>query len=91
MTLEEHPTQQEIEYLTVFEHDHVSEVYKVGQWNVTRIEPFQKSGMHSYIPYIRVWRKIGDEPEFVHGEFCQHNVVGVLFKAPTKSESEVKS
>lgn len=87
MTLEEHPTQQEIIGLTVSnEQEGVhQEHYQVGVWNVSRIEPFQKSGMHSYIPYLRVWRKVEDMPEYVHGEFCQHNVVGVYFKAPEKS------
>lgn len=48
----------------------------VGREGVTRIEAFTKSGMHADIPYVRVW--CGDHPK---AEFCQHNIVGVYFKA----------
>lgn len=48
--------------------------YWVGNRGVTRIEAFTKPGMHSDIPYVRVWK--GDKPE---AEFCQHNIVGVYF------------
>lgn len=42
---------------------------------VTRIEAFTKSGMHSDIPYVRIWA--GDRAV---AEFCQHQIVGVYFK-----------
>ena len=47
----------------------------VGYGGVTRIEAFTKSGMHAYIPYVRVW--IGDVPA---AEYCQHNIIDVHFK-----------
>lgn len=52
--------------------------YRIDRNGVTRIEAFTKSGMHSEIPYVRVW--IGDRPR---AEFCQHQIVGIYFKAPT--------
>lgn len=51
--------------------------YRVGRNGVTRIEAAVKSGMHSHIAYVRVWK--GDN---VHSEHCQHGLVGVYFKAP---------
>lgn len=53
-----------------------------AQWSdkvVTRIEAFTKSGMYSDLPYVRVW--CGDSPV---AEFCQHNIVGIYFKAPAQ-------
>ena len=55
------------------------EDYVVGRKdgrNVTRIEATTKSGMHSDIPYVRVWS--GDN---ILAEFCQHNIIGVEFNA----------
>lgn len=51
------------------------ESFHVGHGGVTQIEAFTKSGMHSNIPYVRVW--CGDQPK---AEFCQHNIVGIYFK-----------
>lgn len=48
--------------------------FLVGRDGVTRIERTFKSGMHSHIPYVRIWK--GDKP---HAEFCQHYIVGVEF------------
>lgn len=50
--------------------------YEVGRPHskVTRIEQCQKSGMHSYIPYLRVYA--GDE---VIAELCQHNIESIQF------------
>lgn len=59
-----------------FEGDE-GEGFGVGFQGVTRIEEFSKSGMHSDIPYIRVWKG-----EHLLAEFCQHNVVGVYFSVP---------
>jgi hypothetical protein len=49
--------------------------FTVGRNGVTRIEAFEKSGMHANIPYVRVW--IG---ESAVAEFCQHQIVGVYFR-----------
>lgn len=49
--------------------------YTVGKNDVTKIEAFEKSGLHSNIPYVRVYRF--DKPA---AEFCQHQIVGVYFK-----------
>lgn len=79
----EHPVQQEIESIVIHYGVNVIDVdslivgYAVGEDGVTRIEPCEKSGMHSMIPYVRVWR--GD---VCLGEWCQHQIVGVNFKAP---------
>lgn len=50
--------------------------YAVGRPHsrVTRIEQCEKSGMHSYIPYLRVYA--GDE---VIAELCQHNIESIHF------------
>jgi hypothetical protein len=83
----EHPVDQPIEAVVI--HRTVEsvpdvitaateEAYRVGQDGVTLIEPTTKSGMHANIPYIRVWRG-----EVAVGEWCQHNIIGVYFKAPT--------
>ena len=83
---QEHPVAQEIDYIVV-DHgtEHIveagaryAEVHRVGYDGVTRIEATTKSGMHASIPYVRVWR--GD---VAVGEWCQHQIVGVYFKAPT--------
>lgn len=73
--MHEHPITQPIRALSVFENETSSEYYEVGKNGVTKIEAVEKSGMHSHIPYIRVWK--GDD--FCHSEFCQHNVLGVYF------------
>lgn len=46
----------------------------VGNSGVTRIERTFKSGMHSHIPYVRVWS--GDA---IHSEHCQHYIAAVWF------------
>ena len=51
-------------------HERVS----VGDAGVTRIEGIMKSGMHSGIPYLRVWCG-----EYLQAEYCQHNVIAVIF------------
>ena len=70
--MNEHPVSQVIESLSVTEE---GTFYRVGSGGVTKIEATQKSGMHSHIPYIRVWKG-----ETCLAEFCQHNIVGVYFK-----------
>ena len=81
--MEEHPIKQAIRGVTVWNGTegvveygaYPPEAYFVGHDDVTRIEPFQKSGMHANIAYVRVWK--GDE---VHAEFCQHGIVGIYFE-----------
>lgn len=76
----EHPVKQEIDCIVVdpgVAHHIEAEVHRVGGNGVTRIEACTKSGMHADIPYVRVWS--GD---VAVAEFCQHNIVGVYFKAP---------
>jgi len=70
--MNEHPVNQEI--LSI-ETDKEGFHYTVGNNGVTRIEATVKSGMHSHVPYIRVWKG-----ETCLAEFCQHNIVGVYFK-----------
>ena len=48
----------------------------VGHDGITRIEAFVKPGLHSDIPYVRVWK--GDKPV---AEYWQHNIIGVYFAA----------
>lgn len=48
--------------------------WAVGYSGVTKIETVLRAGMHSNIPYIRVWK--GDS---LHAEYCQHNIVGVEY------------
>jgi hypothetical protein len=86
----EHPVQQEISYILIAnlleynphqpEQGTVSrsDFFQVGYEGVTRIEACTKSGMYANIPYVRVWK--GD---VAVAEFCQHQIVGVYFKAPT--------
>lgn len=74
----EHPIHQPIREIDVFLSDEGSICYRVGWYDVTRIEACTKSGLHADIPYIRVWK--GDVCE---GEFCQHNIIGVYFGAPS--------
>lgn len=73
----EHPIQQPIRTLVVFEHDGGHETYQVGFGGITRIEACTKSGLHADIPYVRVWK--GEEAV---AEFCQHNIRGVYFDPP---------
>ena len=57
--------------------------YKVGNVHnvlgngflITRIEQCEKSGMHSMLPYLRVW-----SDESVLAEMCQHNVACITYK-----------
>lgn len=65
----------EISYIEIHNMPDVERSVIVGQNGVTRIEAFEKSGMHGDIPYVRVW--IGDVPA---AEYCQHNIVVVHFK-----------
>ena len=71
----EHPIDQPIKALSVYEGESGSEFYEVGKFDVTRIEATTKSGMASDIPYFRVWK--GDK---AHSEHCQHRVLGVYFE-----------
>ena len=72
----EHPVEQPIKALSVFESEGGGEYYEVGRADVTKIEPTTKSGgEYVSIPYIRVWK--GDR---VHSEHCQHRVMGVYFE-----------
>jgi hypothetical protein len=72
--IEEHPVEQAIREIDVYLSEEGSTVYTVGRSGVTRIEACFKSGMHSNIPYVRVWA--GDT---CLAEFCQHHIVGVYF------------
>lgn len=74
----EHPIDQLIRSIVVFEWAEGSEAYQVGQKGVTRIEAATKSGMYADIAYVRVWS--GDT---AIAEFCQHNIRGVYFDPPT--------
>ena len=73
----EHPIEQPIRSIVVFEWAEGSEAYQVGQKGVTRIEATKKSGMYSDIAYVRVWA--GD---IAIAEFCQHHILGVYFDPP---------
>lgn len=81
----EHPINQPIKRITVWNGTeglvevgaYEPEGFAVGHDGVTLIEACTKSGMHSDIPYVRVWR--GDEAV---AEFCQHAIVGVYFTPP---------
>jgi len=81
MSHTEHPVQQDIERVVLWTTEtlvgRLLESYRVGYDGVTWIEACTKSGMHANIPYVRVWR--GD---VAVGEWCQHNIVGVYFRAP---------
>lgn len=48
--------------------------FVLGKRGVTRIEACTKSGLHSDIPYVRVWR--GDQ---AIAEFCQHHLSALYF------------
>lgn len=80
--MSEHPIKQPIDAITVWNGTeglvetgaYEPEAYRIGYAGVTRIEACTKSGLHAYIPYVRVWR--GDKAV---AEFCQHNIVGVYF------------
>ena len=73
--MDEHMKGVEIVALQIDNIPDKQEEVVVGKYGVTRIEAFTKSGMHSNIPYFRVWKD--DVPT---AEFCQHNIVGVYFK-----------
>lgn len=72
----EHPVQQKISDIVIDTIPESQASYSVGRNGVTRIEACTKSGMHAYIPYVRVWA--GD---ICLAEFCQHQIVGVYFSA----------
>jgi hypothetical protein len=80
--MSEHPITRSIKSIQINDHfgsgpDGAGDAYDVGQGGVTRIEACEKSGMHSSIPYLRVWK--GEE---CVAEFCQHSIVGVYFGEP---------
>lgn len=75
--MNEHPIQQPIRGIDLPSDNGRRRNYVVGRGDVTRIEAATKSGMHAYIPYIRVWKG-----EVCEAEFCQHNIVGVYFAEP---------
>lgn len=74
-----HPVNQPIQAIDIDTIPEVQGGYVVGRNGVTRIEACIKDGLHSHIPYVRVWA--GD---VCLAEFCQHNIVGVYF-APAEA------
>lgn len=76
--IEEHPVEQSISAIEISTDPDVS--FSVGSSGVTRIEACFKSGMHSNIPYVRVWA--GD---VCLAEFCQHSIIGVYFAPKPRS------
>ena len=76
--IEEHPVEQPIHSIDVDAPDGLR--FAVGKGGVTRIEACFKSGMHSHIPYVRVWA--GDT---CLAEFCQHHIVGVYFSKSSQT------
>jgi len=76
----EHPVRQKIEQIT-FSQDGGDSYFTVGKLGVTKIEATTKSGMHSNIPYIRVWS--GD---MCIAEFCQHGLLGVFYSDEPEQE-----
>lgn len=70
----EHPIRQSIRSIEIDTIPDVQGSWEVGRNGVTRIEACEKSGQHSSIPYLRVWK--GDD---CVAEYCQHNIVGVYF------------
>lgn len=70
----EHPVHQTIVRATIWVGSGAGETYCIGIDRVTRIEACTKSGMHAYIPYIRIWSH-----DDCLAEFCQHNILGVYF------------
>lgn len=81
--MSEHPIEQPIREIDVYLSDEGLIYYRVGHNDVTRIEACTKSGLHTNIPYVRVWK--GDVCE---AEFCQHNIVGVYFAAPVQETAK---
>ena len=67
--MSEHPVQQIIQSIVLDGCE-----YAVGIAQVTRIEACTKSGMHSDIPYIRVWTG-----EIALLEVCQHKLDALWF------------
>lgn len=80
--LPEHPIDQPIRAVLVSELEGGGEHHAIGtrinNEVITHFEAAIKSGMYSNIPYVRAWA--GDK---CLAEFCQHNIVGVYFGAPT--------
>lgn len=70
----EHPIEQQICEIDVYACGDEFQFFSVGKKDVTRIEACEKSGMHSSIPYVRVWAG-----EVCLAEFCQHNIIGIYF------------
>ncbi len=48
--------------------------WAVGYSGVTEIEMVLRAGLHSDIPYVRVWKG-----KFMFAEYCLHNIVGVEY------------
>lgn len=71
----EHPVKQIIIKVDVYtDADGDLFYHHIGRNDVTRIEACTKSGLHSDIPYIRVWAD-----DACLAEYCQHNIIGVYF------------
>ena len=66
---------QPIRMIVVSQRGEETVGFSVGTNGVTRIEAFNKDGMYSEIPYLRVWKGAA-----VVGEFCQHAIVGTYFE-----------
>ena len=56
----------------------------VGVGGVTSIKRVPRDGMHSHIPYMEVWRS-----DVLAEEFCQHNIVGVIWEEPPKATDDI--
>lgn len=67
-------TRQPIRMIVIAHHAEETIGFSVGINGVTRIEAFNKDGLYSEIPYLRVWK--GDA---ISAEFCQHGIVGTYF------------
>jgi hypothetical protein len=78
--MSEHPVNQPIQALELY-LDNGTDVISVaaGFNGITRIEACTKSGMHSEIPYVRVWAD-----DVCISEYCQHHIIGVYFAKDEK-------
>ena len=66
--------ERELEAVAIIDRGGEQEFYRVGYAGVTKVQPCEKSGEYSMIPYVRVWR--GE----AFAEFCQHNIIAVYSK-----------
>lgn len=73
----EHPVEQPITAAMIYTRPDGDVWFQVGKDGVTRIEACTKPGMHSNIPYIRVWAG-----QRCLSEFCQHSILGIYFGPP---------